>query len=880
MTLTTAIRQNDRDLHVIDLTKVLGAHLQRLPHVLRMLSENHLRVTSEPAPLLAALNAWLDRRPSGFEFSFRPNRILMHDTTCTPAIADIAGLRDAVAEAGGNPEDLTPQLPVEVSVDHSLAVDVYANPQAAALNGAREIARNRERYAFLKWASANLKGVHVNPPGTGIMHTINLEQLATVLEVRDDGTTHPDMLLGTDSHTPMIGGIGVLGWGVGGLEAESVMFGQPATLAMPRVIGVRLDGALPPGTLSTDLALEVTHQLRALDVTGAFVEFFGPGVSTLSAGDRAVIANMAPEYGASTGFFPVDGRTVDYLVATGRPEHLTGMIEPVFRAMGLWFDPGDRPQFDATISIDLSALRPLVAGPRRPQDRCSPAQVRSGIEAALGRALLPATGDGVPDGAVGIAAITSCTNTSDPRLLITAGLLARKARQRGLQVPPWVKTSLAPGSPSARDYLERAGLTGDLAALGFDIVGFGCTTCIGNSGPLPPVIDLALQRGKAICAVLSGNRNFPGRVHPKLDLGYLASPPLVVAYAIRGVIDGDILSDPVGLDPNGAPVYLSDLWPDAAEIEAAMARSLRAADVTRAFTTASDNAVWQSIDCPATSQFPWDPTSRSLRRPKFASLSETTRLGSYSAAPLMVLGDDMTTDHISPAGWIAPESEAGKWLIERGGTPEDLNVYASYRGNWEVMLRGLFTNRLARNFLAEGLPPAVTVLEDGAPMPVYKAAEKLRIEGTPVVVLAGERYGMGSSRDWAAKGVALLGTRAVISRSFERIHRQNLIGMGVVPLVIADAFIPAEAGITAADRFAIDLPVEGLVPDREVRVAWLRADGTRAEIACRADVQTGQEVALLQQGGVLAAILNRTLGRDTTKECYRGMERKDPPMTC
>ena len=502
MALSTAIRQNDRDLYVTDLTNVLGAHLPRLPHVLRLLSENHLRDTGASGPLLAALDAWLDGQESGFEFSFRPNRILMHDTTCTPAIADIAGLRDAVAEAGGNPEDLTPQLPVEVSVDHSLAVDVYADPQAAALNGAREIARNRERYAFLKWDSDNLKGVHVNPPGTGIMHTINLEQLATVLEVRDDGAAHPDMLLGTDSHTPMIGGIGVLGWGIGGLEAESVMFGQPATLAMPRVIGVRLDGALPPVTLSTDLAFEVTHQLRAMDVTGAFVEFFGPGVSTLSAGDRSVIANMAPEYGASTGFFPVDGRTVDYLVANGRPVHLTRMIEPVFRAMGLWFDPADRPQFDATLSINLSALRPLVAGPRRPQDRCTPAHARAGIEAALGRTLLPATDVGVPDGAVGIAAITSCTNTSDPRLLITAGLLARKARQRGLQVPHWVKTSLAPGSPSARDYLERAGLTSDLAALGFDIVGFGCTTCIGNSGPLPPVIDEALQQGMAICAVL------------------------------------------------------------------------------------------------------------------------------------------------------------------------------------------------------------------------------------------------------------------------------------------------------------------------------------------------------------------------------------------
>lgn len=862
MTPTTPILLDGRaPLHVTDLAGVLGARLPRLPHVLRLLSENHLRETGAPGLLLAALDDWLAGRGTAFEFAFRPNRILMHDTTCTPAIADIAGLRDAVAEAGGNPEDLTPQLPVEVSVDHSLAVDVYATPEAAARNGAREIARNRERYAFLKWASANLQGVHVNPPGTGIMHTINLEQLATVLEVHDDGTAHPDMLLGTDSHTPMINGIGVLGWGIGGLEAESVMFGQPAALAMPQVIGVRLEGALPAGTLSTDLALEVTHRLRLLDVTGAFAEFFGPGVSSLSAGDRAVIANMAPEYGASTGYFPVDGRTVEYLAATGRPAHLTAMIEPVFRTMGLWFDAEGAPHFDRCITIDLSDLRPLVAGPRRPQDRCAPSRARAGIEAAIGRPLAPAGKDEVPDGAVGVAAITSCTNTTDPRLLITAGLLARKARQRGLQVPLWVKTSLAPGSPSAQDYLERAGLTGDLSALGFDIVGFGCTTCIGNSGPLPPVIEAALAKGKAICAVLSGNRNFPGRVHPKLDLGYLASPPLVVAYAIKGRIDGDILSGPVGLDPDGAPVHLSEIWPDAAEVDAAMARGLRAGDVPRAFAQASGNADWQAIECPSTPQFAWDPASRSLRRPKFASLSETTRLGHYAAAPLMVLGDDMTTDHISPAGWIAPVSEAGKWLVDRGATPDDLNVYASYRGNWEVMLRGLFTNRLARNYLAEGLAPATTVLEDGTRLPLHLAAEHLRAGGTPVVLLAGARYGMGSSRDWAAKGVALLGARAVIARSFERIHRQNLIGMGVVPLVITDGFIPSDAGITAADRFKIDLLADGLVPNQRVTVAWLRAKGTRVDISCRADVQTGQEVTLLQQGGVLATILNRTLGR-------------------
>ncbi|WP_394199281.1 aconitate hydratase AcnA [Litoreibacter albidus] len=862
MTRQTSVQLDDRALYVTDLKAVLGARLAKLPHVLRLLSENHLRTTSDAAPLLAALDDWLAKRPTSFEFTFRPNRILMHDTTCTPAIADIAGLRDAVFEAGGDPELLTPQLPVEVSVDHSLAVDIYADASAASRNGRREIERNHERYAFMKWASANLKGVHVNPPGTGIMHTINLEQLATVLEIHDDGTAHPDMLLGTDSHTPMINGIGVLGWGIGGLEAESVMFGEPTTLAVPKVIGVRLDGALPIGTLSTDLALEITHQLRRLDVTGAFVEFFGPGAATLTAGDRAVIANMAPEYGASTGLFPVDECSVNYLAQTARPAHLTRAIEPAFRAMGLWFDPDAHPCFDQDIAINLSALSPVVAGPRRPQDRCPPAQARAEIEAAIDRPLAPYIADStdVPDGAVGVAAITSCTNTTDPRLLITAGLLARNAAQLGLAVPHWVKTSLAPGSPSARDYLNRAGLTEDLAALGFDIVGFGCTTCIGNSGPLPDIIETALEEGKAVCAVLSGNRNFPGRVHPKLDLGYLASPPLVIAYAIKGRIEGDILNDPIGTASDGASIYLRDIWPTPDDIDVALTRGLRPNDVPEAFVAAQENAAWQAIECPSTPLFPWNPTSRSLRRPKFASLSETSRLGSYTAAPLLVLGDDMTTDHISPAGWIAPDSEAGQWLIARGGTPKDLNVYASYRGNWEVMLRGLFTNRRARNYLADGLPIGVTAIADGTQLPIHRAAEHLSTAGTSAVILAGERYGMGSSRDWAAKGAALLGARAVIARSFERIHRQNLIGMGVVPLAITNDFIPAEAGISAADSFEIDLPHDTLTPNHSVTLRWRPSVGATLNIPCRVDVQTAQELETLRNGGVLASILNRVLG--------------------
>ncbi len=842
-----------------DLRGLLGARIARLPHVLRLLSENHLRSTGEAAPLLDALDAWLDGHRSGFEFRFQPNRLLMHDTTCTPALADIAGLRDALAEVGQDPEILSPVLPVEVSVDHSLAVDRYAVPEAFEINRSNEIRRNAERYGFLKWASRTMDTVRVNPPGTGIMHTINLEQLATVLEVGDDGTAHPDMLLGTDSHTPMINGIGVLGWGVGGLEAESVMFGQAASLAMPEVVGVRLEGGLPAGTLSTDLALEVTHQLRTLGVAGAFVEFFGPGVAELTADDRAVLANMAPEYGASTGFFPADGATVAYLERTGRPVSLTGAVEPVFRAMGLWFDPEDRPHFDREICIDLGALAPLIAGPRRPQDRRSPKEAAPAIEAAIGRALRDEDGSDVPDGAVGVAAITSCTNTSDPRLLIAAGLLARQARAKGLRPPDWVKTSLAPGSPSARAYLERAGLLQDLAAVGFDIVGHGCTTCIGNSGPLPDVIEAALGQGQAVAAVLSGNRNFPGRVHPKLDLAYLASPPLVIAYALRGHVHGDVLSDPLGTDPAGHPVTLKDIWPTRDEVDAAMAVGFRVTDVPLAFDAAWKSKAWDAIDAPDTARFPWNPASRNLRRPKFASFEETSRLGRYRAQPLMVLGDDMTTDHISPAGWIDPDSAAGQWLIARGGTPNDLNVYASYRGNWEVMLRGLFTNRLARNYLAPDLPPAHTVTEEGGVLPVHEAAERLLARDVPSVILAGDRYGMGSSRDWAAKGVALLGLRAVIARSFERIHRSNLIGMGVLPIEIMDAFNPATAGIRPTDRIEVDLSAEHLSPRITVPLRFVRADGTVTDIGARAAVETRQEVELLRCGGVLASILHKTV---------------------
>lgn len=865
MTSHLPIQSAQGPLKTVDLPATLGDRLSRLPHVLRMLAENHIRTGADTDTLLLALDGWLDGKPSRAELTFRPNRLLMHDTTCTPALADIAGLRDAVSEAGVDPTVLAPTLPVEVSVDHSLAVDVYARSDAPTINRRNEITRNKERYAFMKWASLNMEGVTVNPPGTGIMHTINLEQLATLLVIGEDGFAHPDMLLGTDSHTPMINGIGVLGWGIGGLEAENIMFGQTVSLAVPEVVGVELIGALKAGITATDLALAVTQRLREIGVAGSFVEFYGEGVSSLSADARAVIANMAPEYGASTGFFAADDQVLDYLERTDRPKSLTSSIAPVFKAMGLWYCPDERPRFDRTIALDLGEIGTNIAGPRRPQDRCAPNEARKRIEDATGRAIaeLPPDLDReagqVPDGAVGVAAITSCTNTSDPRLLVAAGLLARKARALGLTPPHWVKTSLAPGSPSAKAYLQRTGLSEDLDSVGFRIVGFGCTTCIGNPGPLPEAIEQALGDGKAISAILSGNRNFPGRVHPKLDLGYLASPPLVVAYALKGTVHGDITTDAIATAKDGRDVYLKDIWPSETEIDAALSFGFHPADVRQAFSAAWRSKQWEDINAPKAAQFPWDPTSRYLRRPKFTSSNETPRLGHYVAAPLLVLGDDMTTDHISPAGWIDPASTAGTWLIKRGADPEDLNVYAAYRGNWEVMVRGLFTNRLATNFLRQDLPPAHTVLDDGVLRPVYEASQELFKRNLPTVILAGERYGMGSSRDWAAKGAALLGARAIIARGFERIHRTNLIGMGVLPLKIIDGFVPKKAGISPDDRFEVNVENGALSPLSQTEVDLHKADGSKMVIKCRAAVETWQDVETLRRGGILPSILQETI---------------------
>lgn len=848
---------------VSDLAGALGGSLQRLPVVLRLLAENVLRNTegSERDAAVAAIFAWLATGTSDAEIAYQPGRVLMHDTTSTPALVDIAAMRNALDEAGVAPEVLNPCLPVDVSVDHSLAVEVYASPDAAALNLQTEIRRNAERYRFLRWASSALDNVRIHPPGTGIMHTINLEQLATVVTTeRRDGQLWavPDMMLGTDSHTPMVNGIGVLGWGVGGLEAQTVMFGMPTMLRIPEVIGVKLTGALRAGVQASDLALVVTNRLRALGVTGEFVEFFGPGVSTLSAGARSVVANMAPEYGATTGFFAVDGRTLDYLRSTGRSEASLRLIEEYARLQGLWFDPEAHPRYSREIEIDLGTIGWHIAGPTRPQDLLDYGDSARALDALR---FEPVASGAVPRHAVAIAAITSCTNTSDPALLIAAGLVARRARALGLRVPHWVKTSMAPGSPAAASYLQRAGLLEDLESIGFGIVGFGCTTCIGNPGPLTPPIREAQQAGQAkAVAILSGNRNFPGRVHPDIELSFIMSPPLVIAFGLAGDASRNLREEPVQTAPDGTSVYLADLMPSREEVQEILARANSPQDYARDFAVASRNPAWHALQAPATALFPWDDKSTALRRPPFASLSEGSLLGEYQAYPLLVVGDDVTTDHISPASAIPPDSLVADYLVERGDDRNDLNVFASRRGNWEVMVRAAFHSKTLKNLLAPQAPVAHTLhVPSGEVAPIWDVAQRYRQEGQSVVLLAGERYGMGSSRDWAAKGQRLLGIRAVLAVSFERIHRSNLIGMGILPLQFPEGVGPASLQLLPGDRVEVHAPAESLEPRAKVDVRILRKDGSKEELQATAAVETMLEVALLRTGGVMPSILQKSV---------------------
>ena len=864
----------------IDMPAMYGAAYYRLPVVLRLLLENVLRNMQgeERDAAVAALFAWTTTGSSQAEIAFQPGRVLMHDTTSTPALVDIAAMRDALREAGADPNLLNPGLTVDVSVDHSLAVEAFARPDAAHINLGFEMRRNAERYRFLRWASMALTNVRIYPPGTGIMHTINMEQLATVVKhdpQAEGPPVYPDMMLGTDSHTPMINGLGVLGWGVGGLEAQTVMFGMPTMLRIPDVCGVRLTGALRPGITATDLALTITQRLRALDVAGDFVEFFGPGVATLSAGTRCVVANMAPEYGATTGYFPIDSATLTYMRETGRSAAHIALVDAYARRVGIALDPDATPVYSRTLDVNLGAIDMHVAGPKRPQDLLPFGATRATLQALnftpRGATCNTSEADAsrrlreseaiLPRHAIAIAAITSCTNTSDPRLLVMAGLVARRAHELGMTVPAWVKTSLAPGSPAAARYLERAGLLDDLSAVGFDIVGYGCTTCIGNSGGLPAAIQAAMAAGTVHpVAVLSGNRNFTGRIHPDLDLGFLMSPPLVVAFALAGDAERDLSQEPIGRSAGGDAVYVRDLWPTDEAIDRALAASADPADYRNAFRIASESPAWRQLEAPHTPCFPWDDTSTALRRPPFASRDEGSQLGTYTAHPLLIVGDDITTDHISPASAIPSDSLVADFLVARGDDRDDLNVFASRRGNWEVMMRAAFHSKSLKNLLCPAAPVAHTLhVPSGAIQPIWEVADRYRRAGEAVVLVAGARYGTGSSRDWAAKGQRLLGIRAVLATSFERIHRSNLIGMGILPLQFADGVGLGTLRLEPGDRIEVQAEAAHIAPRAAVPAFVHRRNGARAPVSVTAAVETQLEVALLRAGGVIPAILERTL---------------------
>ncbi|MFM0045678.1 aconitate hydratase AcnA [Paraburkholderia sediminicola] len=848
----------------VDLPGLLGLDNPRVPFVLRILLENAVRhgTVAEGETAVARIRDWLKSSSSDSTIEFRPARILMEDTTSTPAFVDVAAMRDVVLAAGGDPRALNPIVPIDASMDHSLTVEHFATRNAARLNLRRELERNRERYAFLRWASEELGGVRIHPPGTGIMHTLNLEQLTTVVRKvsYDSGTwAIPDTVIGTDSHTPLINGVGVLGWGVGGLEAQAIMFGSPIILRIPNVVGVRLSGSLRAGILATDLALEVTHRLRAAGISGEFVEFFGSGVPTLSVGERCVVASMAPEYGATTGYFPVDERTLSYLQGVGRSSENTELVRRYMQTSGLWFDPKVEPQYTQVVDIGLDSIRRRIAGPRRPQDSVE----IGGIPAALAEAGHAPVGvdRDLPRYPVAIAAITSCTNTTDPALLIAAGLVARKAREYGLQMNGWTKTSLGPGSPAAASYLARSGLAEDLSALGFDIVGFGCTTCIGNSGPLTEQVRAA-HAAKTVepVAVLSGNRNFPGRVHPDLNLSFIMSPPLVVAFALSGDAEIDFEQTPVQISPSGVPVYLHDLWPKPEEIAEYVKKGVNAADFGAAFAKATEDSIWNEIEAQSGPVFPWNAESTVLRRPPYVTRENTVRLGRYVAYPLMVLGDDVTTDHIAPGSAIPPASSAADFLSARGERRDDLGAFSSRRGNWEVMVRATFYNRSLRNLMMPDIPVGNTVhVPTRRITPIPEAAESYRRDGHNVVLVAGARYGTGSSRDWAAKGPWLLGVRAVLAVSIERIHRSNLIGMGILPLLLPGNAHPNVLMLHVGDQLEINSVPDAIHPRCPVLVRVLRATGEVEEIEAIAAIETEAECELLKSGGIIPSILRRHL---------------------
>jgi aconitate hydratase len=851
----------------------------RLPFSMKVLLENLLRFEDGETVRrddLQAMVDWQKERKIAREIQYRPARVLMQDFTGVPAVVDLAAMRDAMANLGGDPQKINPLVPVHLVIDHSVMVDEFGNPQAFGRNVELEYARNGERYEFLKWATQAFDNFQVVPPGTGICHQVNLENIAqcvwTDQDVTGETLAYPDTLVGTDSHTTMVNGLGVLGWGVGGIEAEAAMLGQPVSMLIPEVVGFRLDGELREGITATDLVLTVTQMLRQKGVVGRFVEFYGPGLDTMTVADRATIANMAPEYGATCGFFPIDQRTVDYLELTGRDADRIALVKAYCQAQGLWRDASSpEPVFTDTLKLDMSTIEPSLAGPKRPQDRVLLSDVDDQFNAELEttyrkgndpRVEVEGEGFDFGNGDVAIAAITSCTNTSNPSVLIGAGLLARKAREKGLQTKPWVKTSLAPGSQVVTDYLKESGLADDLDALGFDLVGYGCTTCIGNSGPLPEPISKAINEKDLVAvSVLSGNRNFEGRVSPDCRANYLASPPLVVAFALKGTVRSDMVNDPIGTGSNGEPVYLRDIWPSNQEIRSLIDQHVHSDMFRRRYADVyHGDERWRSIEVTGSATYSWPPESTYIQNPPyFVGITMTaTAPGDISEArALAIFGDSITTDHISPAGAIKPDSPAGRYLLEHGVPRDQFNSYGARRGNHEVMMRGTFANIRIRNRMLDNVEGGFTrYCPTGETMAIYDAAMAYKHDGTPLVVLAGKEYGTGSSRDWAAKGTVLLGVRAVIAESFERIHRSNLVGMGVLPLQFREGENAESLALIGSETFTIT-GVANLKPRQEVEVQVVREDGSAMTFTARCRIDTYNELEYFRSGGILHYVLRR-----------------------
>ena len=865
--------------------------LNRLPFSLKILLENLLRREDSAfvhADDIRALAGWRPGAASAKEISFMPARVLLQDFTGVPCVVDLAAMRDGIVRLGGDPERVNPLQPVELVIDHSVQVDHFGRPDSLALNAELEYQRNRERYVFLRWGQTAFRNFRVVPPETGIVHQVNIEYLARVVcrdTIAGRPTAYPDTVFGTDSHTTMVNGLGVVGWGVGGIEAEAAMLGQPSSMLIPPVVGYKLSGQMPEGTTATDLVLTITEALRKKGVVGAFVEFYGPGLAHLTIADRVTLGNMCPEYGATVAIFPIDDMTLEYLRFTGRDAGQVALVEAYAKAQGL-FRTAQAPDaiYTDTLSLDLGTVEPSLAGPRRPQDRVPLSRAKTSFSSALPDLQKgikkPASGSGAPGGAavaeavdtaldhgsVVIAAITSCTNTSNPSVMIAAGLVAKRAVERGLRSKPWVKTSLAPGSKVVTDYLAKAGLQSYLDDLGFNLVGYGCTTCIGNSGPLPEAIAADVREHQlVVCSVLSGNRNFEGRIQQDVRANYLASPPLVVAYALAGSLNVDLTRDPIGTDPKGQSVYLKDIWPTQQEIQTTMLSAVSAEMFRRQYASVFEGAKrWRELPVPTGDQFAWDETSTYIRHPPFlehVTLAPEAPAEIRGARVLAMLGDSITTDHISPAGSIKADTPAGQYLIAQGVSPKDFNSYGARRGNHEVMMRGTFANVRLRNALAPGTEGGWTShLPDGQVMSIYDASVAYRHDRVPLLVIAGKEYGSGSSRDWAAKGAMLLGVKAVIAESFERIHRSNLVNMGVLPLQFRAGETAASLGLTGRELFDLVGSGAALTPRSGLTVRATREDGTTVEFTVDVRVDTPEELTSYRNGGILPYVLRRLVG--------------------